>query len=316
MIIKAPTLDIEFETSIYTYGLDKILELQKLHRETLTRTRSLHHYTPSFTVATSIVENGVFWATHSEYMTDKRELKYGAELVEERIEEFRNSHPGLSTPLKEFLEMAEERSNPYSNNVSQKIHTYFVCFSEEGNLEHQWKKYAADYTGCCVDFEIPECYIDPTSEESTQLQHKNIDLLKVIYDRTEQIRLVDEILYRMAEFIKEAIDKCGFFWSISSGMGPAISMVNVLRYYVMSFKDASYSPEREWRCVYGMSDMMPAALESCHRIQRNQVLPYVRLSVVSNDGPLRAKEIRKGKNFGLSSTSSPNVSMSFYSFPA
>jgi hypothetical protein len=274
----------------------KIDELLQQSYKSLVSHPFLCHYTRDKVVVDSLKENGRFWATSAEHMSDSTELIYGANIVTSILDEFLALNPGLPFEVKEFIEMAKERANPFSNKFTDKIETFFVCFSEQGDLEHQWKNYANDSKGYCLHLALTADYTDPKSAGSIEFLRKNMRFLKVIYDPQEQRELVINTLRDFVNLIEDGRRKYGVM-AMGFGMPASVALYEVLCYYVMSFKDATlFSEEREWRCVYGMSNFRRRELEVKRRRLRNADIPYVEMPLISTEGPFGIHEVVKGQN--------------------
>jgi len=150
-------------------------------------------------------------------MTDSTELRYGAELVTEVLDAFLEDNPTLPFAIREFIDMAKERANPYANDFTDKIATFFACFSESGDLEHQWNNYADHSRGYCIHMDVMPPFVDSRSDQSVELQRQNVQFLKVIYNRQEQYQLVIEALEDFFNLLQASTNKYGN-WAAMFGM--------------------------------------------------------------------------------------------------
>src|SRR5690242_14589988 len=91
--------------------------------------RTLFHYTNA-TGLLGIVQTGQLWATHTDYVNDKQELKYAATIVEQRFAGF----IGRATEVDRFL--LEELLSKYLVLAALRqlvADVYIVCFCERGD---------------------------------------------------------------------------------------------------------------------------------------------------------------------------------------
>lgn len=281
---------VEASMQFMEHGMKLAEEFAASSHFSLAKHPYLFHYRQHKGVVESIVNNGKFWATHAAHMSDEEELKYGAKIVRSIVDEFISLNKERSWDVSEFIEMAWSHANPYSNEFTGEVDSYFVCFSESGDIESQWDEYAGKSTGYCIEFEVAEPFTNPRSEESYALSRDNILFLKVVYDVQEQRRLVISALKDFVEMLQTHVDKYGI-GAMGSGMGASIGLYYVLCYYVMSFKCPDFVKEQEWRCVYGMSNMKRRELEVKYR---DGNVPYVEMPLISATGPLIVRNIASG----------------------
>jgi len=287
---------IEAHMAFQKLSLTRIDEFVQRSFSSLNDHPHLYHYTGHKVVVDSLKRDGRFWATSASHMSDSNELRYGAEMVTEVLNAFLEDNPTLPFEIREFVEMAMERANPYSNDFTGQIETFFVCFSESGELEHQWTHYADDAKGYCVHLDVLPPFVDPRSSQSVGLLRQNVQFLKVVYDRQEQYQLITEAVRDFVNLLQESTHKYGR-GAMMFGMSASIAFYDVLRYYVMSFKDASkYANEKEWRCVYGMSNFVSRNFPINERQLRERNVPYVEMPLISDGGPLTIREVKTGAN--------------------
>lgn len=287
---------VEAHMAFQELALTKIDEFVQRSFSSLNGHPHLYHYTGHKVVVDSLKRDGRFWATSASHMSDSNELRYGAEMVTEVLDAFLEHNPMLPFAIREFVDTAKERANPYSNDFTDQIETFFVCFSESGDLEHQWKHYANDAKGYCIHLDVMPPFADPGSGQSIELLRQNVQFLKVVYDRQEQYQLITEALRDFVNLLQDSTDKYGL-GAMMFGMNASVGLYDVLRYYVMSFKDASkYANEKEWRCVYGMSNFANRNYPVRERQLRERNVPYVEMPLISAAGPLTIRQVKAGVN--------------------
>jgi hypothetical protein len=215
---------------------------------------NLYHYVPSFKTLKSILATREMWCSHASDMADKMELKYGADLLLERIEFFEQENPGLSWNTKEFLSMAREAANPFRNIFTGDRDAYILSLTEDQDSDFHWKNYGCEGKGYRLKFRTD------TSSWQSLIQHENIQLVRVIYDRQYQVSLIDELISFQCNYIRDIEER---FKNNIAGMDASVAAVELLQYYVVSFKQGAgceedFSAENEWRVVYGMRWIGPS----------------------------------------------------------
>lgn len=202
----------------------------------------LHHFAPNLGALKSILGSKQMWASYAYDMNDKKELRYGSDLVRLCLEEKRKFYaPRKIFQLNEFFEMAMERANPYSNNFNGLLEPFVISLCEDGNSASQWEKYGNKGKGYCINFHANK----PLLEEFSK---KNLMLLKVIYDADTQLTLINTAIQKEIDHMLANLDDD---FAMSMGMGASISLYQLLLIYAISFKSKSWSSEQEWRLVRG-----------------------------------------------------------------
>lgn len=286
----------DFLEDITAHSIKMLDKAKKFQNDNFVNLPSkLYHFVPSLMVLNSILKNREMWASHSYDMADKMELWYGAQLLLERIEKFKAELPNSNDAVREFFEMAADVANPYTNNYTGAAHTFILSFTEEGDSAHQWENYANKNMGFCLEFEAT--HIDWVN----WYREYNLQLVRVKYERQEQIRLIDELIQEQLDFIQYA-EKYpnGMF----AAMTTSVSAVDVLKYYVMSFKQGrdrkyDYSSENEWRLVYGMRGigpyLMPDPFQVNVRPDGAAEKRYIKVPLDTMKGLITFARIRIGK---------------------
>jgi hypothetical protein len=240
--------------------LDKALAFQRKHFEALPA--YLHHYIPTRKTLASILSTREMWASHAYDMADKKELWHGADLVKERVQLFKARYPEESGAIAEFLQIAHEVANPFTSEWTGEKAVFVVSLTEGCDSKYHWENYACNGTGFCLDFRTD------ASAWKNVMDAYNLQLIRVMYDRLAQVQLIDEVLDSSIEHIKQiaSVDSPLDGYMLGMGaMGAALSAVQVLEYYIVSYKQGSgcetdYTVENEWRLVYGMR-LLPHPLD-------------------------------------------------------
>jgi hypothetical protein len=238
----------------YIAMLDKILVRQTQGFAVLPP--SLHHFGRARTAIISILKSREMWASHAYDMADKREVWHGADIAKQRIELFRQKYANRSVNIDRFLNVMTDVTNPFTSEWSGENDVYVVSLTEDDQSEFHWKNYADGYKGFCLDFKTD------VSKWKEVMDASNIMLIRVTYNEQEQIQLIDDILESTISYILNApVDNTLFGNPIFGGeLSTAIVAAEVLKYYIVAFKQGKgykddYTPENEWRLVYGIRIM-------------------------------------------------------------
>jgi hypothetical protein len=193
--------------------------------------KPLYHYTKQSGLL-GIIGNRQIWATHSQYLNDRREYKHALDLVSEEIRRLLASADQESETI--LQKMKEGISGIERMNVC-------VCsFSEERDSLSQWRAYGSGTSGFAIGFS-GDCLAAVTKKEGWFLA-------PCIYDPSDQrtvIRsLVEEALEQSMEKKNEDDTEIGKdYWARGASLGA------YMHRYALILKDPSFREEREWRII-------------------------------------------------------------------
>jgi len=108
--------------------------------------KTLYHYTTQKGLL-GIVKDKEIFATHNQYLNDRREFVHAVNLCREEIEQRRKNFKGHSS-VAEYLE-------GLNNLLALPFEGINVCvcsFSENGDLLSQWRAYSAGGAGFSIGF--------------------------------------------------------------------------------------------------------------------------------------------------------------------
>jgi Protein of unknown function (DUF2971) len=239
---------------------------------------TLYHYTTQAGLL-GIIESRQIWATHTQYLNDRREFLHAVDLVREEILELfgdplgnTNLSPALQTTLIRMLE-AVKRS-PENINVC-------VCsFSEDRDSLSQWRAYGGP-AGFAIGF--------PSQVLSAAVERQKWFLVPCIYDPQIQRTLVRALVEEVVEenlggsLIEDEEED-----SILKRLGG--NLVAYLNRYAPILKDESFKEEREWRII-----SRPVFCERLnYREGRSLIVPYYKLPLCEEKQNLQLDRVVVG----------------------
>ena len=143
MVVKLP-ITPENWTSLKLQMSDVILQQvfvnNKLNKEQ-PKLNTIYHYT-NLNNFISIIENQALYCTNTSFLNDKREYKYGVDLLLSRIDILKNN--GFNSDI---LDMLVKHID-----LIFKSERYVTCFSKNGDLLSQWRAYANNGKGISIGF--------------------------------------------------------------------------------------------------------------------------------------------------------------------
>jgi hypothetical protein len=233
--------------------------------------KPLYHYTTQ-TGLLGITKDREIWATHTQYLNDRREFLHAVDLVRGEIEKLltqQNTQQGeaSATRTEALTRMRDALAiSPEHINVC-------VCsFSEDSDSLSQWRAYGGS-SGFAIGFS-PEVLV-------AAVEKQNFSLAKCIYDPGDQLDIVRALVQEVLdEHISKSLnpvilggqgeldeDFAEVFWKTGG------NLLTYLYRYAPTLKDCSFEEEREWRII--------SRPISAHRLDyregRSLIVPFYRL---------------------------------------
>jgi len=224
--------------------------------------KQLSHYTTANGLL-GIVQSNSLWATNARFLNDFSELKYGADLFREVLEESKTAIQDTLCSEHRLLERVSAHSM-----VAEIPSNFVVCLSENANQLSQWRAYGADGTGYSIGF-------DANSIRQLRWTHSRCLLLfKVCYQRDRQKELLRKLLDKFFSRIKdEGVAELKLFSSF---------LLARLQDYLVSFKNSAFQEEGEWRLVHTIP--IPTHQKDLEfRVTGGLIVPYHVLKPAGSD---------------------------------
>lgn len=232
----------------------------------------LYHYTRQAGFI-GIVESNVIWATHTQYLNDRREYLHAVDMVRERIRALSTSADETGCEILSDMELG--LTGIEGMNVC-------VCsFSEERDSLSQWRAYGTGSSGFAIGFSGTFL-----AKIATQ---KEWYLAPCIYEPNEQGRLVDAL-------IKEVFDQ-NLEWKKSNApeledLPPGGNLNAYLHRYAPILKDYSFRDEREWRLISRPLSCRSEAF--AFREGTSMLIPFYKFPLIDSEGHFRLHEVVVG----------------------
>jgi hypothetical protein len=228
---------------------------------------TLFHYT-TIEGLIGIIQSQRIWATNARYLNDASELRYAADLIEDRINDRR-----------QFVS-AEFWKKYYARVLEQfeffgYLQDYYVsCFCTKPDLLSQWMSYSGRGGGYAIGIRV---------EELGEDDHLKARLRRVLYDRDRQTTIVDEALKRVEHLVLT-------FDTERDLDGPELQffctfLVDRFVDCLFGFKDSAFAEEEEWRVVVARSTLPSPDSDLRFRSAMGMAVPYVAINLCPVDGP-------------------------------
>jgi hypothetical protein len=222
---------------------------------------TLYHYTTQAGLI-GVIRDTEIWATHTQYLNDRREYVHAIGLVRDAIGDRLKS--AANTVVKEVLEEMFAR-------VSDDLASINVCvcsFSEDGDSLSQWRAYCEPMAGYAIGF-------DSTFLVARGAKQQFV-LTPCLYSSNEQSQFVNDFLDRVvAENLQhrdlpEGSDDYEFWHSGGN-------FVAFLHRIAPVLKDKSFESEREWRLI--SRPLMNTNPNFAYRPGRSMVVPFFKVQL-------------------------------------
>ena len=232
---------------------------------------ALYHYTTQAGFL-GIVKNKEIWATHTQYLNDRREYLHALRIVREEIMAIVRATNGPQH--KELLkDMADDVEGIESMNVC------VSSFSEDKDSLSQWRAYSGASSGFAIGFS-GKLLSKVTKSESFYLA-------PCIYDHSKQRKLIRVLI---EEILEENIE--GKPWDNEDHIPKGGNLCAYLHRYAPILKDPSFKEEREWRII---SRPLSCKFERFEfRPGKSMLIPYYRFPLSKDKVPFHVHEIVVG----------------------
>jgi hypothetical protein len=232
----------------------------------------LYHYTQQSGFK-GIVTDDVIWATHTQYLNDRREYSHAVDMVRDQIRAIRAFG---DANLYDILQDME--------NGLDGIETMNVCvcsFSEERDSLSQWRAYSGHSSGFSIGFE---------GDFLAQVAgHEKWYLAPCIYDPDIQSDLVSALVQ---EVIEENVARESAGTTEEVPLPPGGNLNAYLHRYAPILKDHSFREEREWRLISYPLTCTSEAFD--FREGHSMLVPYFKLPLGLKSIALAIHEIVVG----------------------
>ncbi len=231
----------------------------------------LYHYTDAHGLQ-GILENNEIWCSELEYLNDAQEVKYGLNLIREKVEELKKRYSSDDLISKGLLGTLLTTLNQFPGS----FHRVFVaCFCERGDLLGQWRGYAEEGGGYSIGFTFndePQMILDEGKSYCPNLR-------RVMYDKKRQKYIVDGYLEKICQIMSKKIVKYPRKDHVAMSSSTALHAMNTLMGWIVSFKHPGFKEEEEWRLMRMPRSTGEAASKAYHRIADGLAVPYLKTTL-------------------------------------
>ncbi|MDU0113271.1 DUF2971 domain-containing protein [Psychrosphaera aquimarina] len=223
---------------------------------------NFYHYTSAQGIQ-GIIENRVMWATDIRFLNDLSEFDNGMVIIIDRMLKHKNPIIAeLSKLLKTYYSQTMDSATPY-----------VTSFCIEKDLLSQWRAYANNASGYCMEFDFSKTKFKVAGQDvDSWVKGKPI-----IYDDEEKKTIVDNSLDELEQLlIKYKVDET---YLIEQGsIGTLAGYVSASMFMLAChFKDKSFKEEKEWRVCFILNQSQAEQIRE-FRISDGGFIPYIPVS--------------------------------------
>jgi hypothetical protein len=242
--------------------------------------KPLYHYTTQKGLL-GIVESRQIWATHTQYLNDRREYLHAVDLVREEIKRLLDEVVASDPPRPHYSARGDALARMRSalSMSPQSINVCVCSFSEERDSLSQWRAYGGP-SGFAVGFS------SQVLRAATEKQQWF--LAPCIYDPPAQRDLVRALVEEVLEELLggplpgvEDQEEDSALKHMGGNLRPD------LHAYAPILKDESFKEEREWRII--SRPLFSQRLD--YREGRSLIVPYYKLPLCEDDQRLELHEV-------------------------
>ncbi len=232
----------------------------------------LYHYTRQSGLL-GIIRKKEIWATHTQYLNDRREYLHALGVVREEIDK--------------LLVLSGQQSRSILEEMKEGIfgiETMNVCvcsFSEDRDSLSQWRAYSSGPSGIAIGF--PGDFLAEVAE------NKQWYLAPCIYEPDQQSALIRALV---EEVFEQNVERSETNEAAQDHLPLGGSLCAYLHRYAPLLKDRSFRGEKEWRVIsrplFCERDLFD------FREGNSMLIPYYRLPLIDKQHNFRVHEVVVG----------------------
>ena len=236
----------------------------------------VYHYT-SVDGFYGIITSRSIWATNILYLNDAAEFRYATQLAREEIETFTKKNHN-----QDEMDFLKELDTRLRLAVEYNKRSIYVCsFSEQGNLLSQWRGYCPRGTGFSIGFEATHL------EEARRRQ--NFRWAKCIYERSEQIERIRQLLTNSLNIFREATSSTQHPGDMRPLSDTALEFDKEFVQMAPTLKAPGFFEEAEWRLISPVIDLDDTNV--CFRTGKSMIIPYFKFRLADDGEEFSVKEV-------------------------
>lgn len=219
---------------------------------------TLYHYTNVYGME-GILSNREFWASHSDFLNDKTEIKYSLDICKTLMKDKLKDNKlkdGIYNKFDTVLEIMNEQL------------VYILSFSTNGDSNLLWSNYSNN-DGYNIAFSYP------TIIKNMKLKNYdkyNVYPSRVIYEKEQHMKAISEVI---DDFIESAENEIRGVKTNDEYIKELTQIIMALQLFSIFFKDSCFSQEEEYRIAFVPTGN--AKSEYNCRISNGTFIPFIKI---------------------------------------
>lgn len=214
-----------------------------------------------------IISNKNIRLSNAYKTNDKHEMELIFNIIEKSmVDVFKAEF--VSSLKKSYREWLEDYFRPH-----------IACFSKKGDLLSQWRGYANDGKGISIGFNRE--YF----ESIKMLDNKEFEIYDLVYRFKEQDKLLRKLFSKIGMDNLKQLEE----YYINKGSNKyfqEIEFVGILLKYGLTFKNESFSEEKEVRLIHGFDKIAAEPDMFEYRVTQDDLISFVEIPLdIKNDYP-------------------------------
>ena len=221
-----------------------------------------------------IIKSGGIRATYRKHMNDNKEFEYCKDIIYKAIAEIEN-RSDLPKIAKDISKQVKHNLKIHFNDTAKMTNSFCSCLTCSSNDKKQWKKYAEDGHGFALGFNLLQ--ILTRQYPKFQTDRPLILCNPVIYDKTDQLNLVTDLVMAGVRDLKNFADNCSQHSEDLTKLRDRITAAIFVDLFTISnfMKSETFSFEREMRLFYSTADLTVSQLNVQHYKRGSTSIPFV-----------------------------------------
>lgn len=166
---------------------------------------------------------------------------------------------------------------------------HIACFSKDGDLMSQWRAYANDGKGISIGFN--RRYF----ESIKILDNKEFEILDVIYHHKKQEKLLKNLFSIIGTEKLKILEEI-YINKGNNNYFEEIMLASALLRYGMTFKNETFSEEKEVRLIHGFDKIAAEPDMFEYRVKQDDLISFVEIPLDVESNYLPIKEVILGPN--------------------
>lgn len=194
----------------------------------------------------SILTDRALWCSHICSFNDPSEILHGQGIIVDILTTAMRDEN--CKHVRRFLSTLQNQVNCFYKDM---FHLFIACFCESGDLLSQWRAYGDGGDGTCLGFRFSSTtrIAQATIKPKEPSKEEQLFLRKVIYDESDQRKLVQEYVNGLIEASRQAFRPERSNDKAFQASMMAMEAANPLMEMLVSFKHPAFKEEQEWRLV-------------------------------------------------------------------